>query len=199
MEFIMKAALQSRSGLRRSSFAKFRRKASGLLAAAGLALLSSHALAEDCTPYVSRMYAYVAPGPSYYYNVSAVRMTARGAAGFSSFSMGPSYSPSVGIATRPTPHLFSVSPDSTGSVVGKFQEVFPGRTDGSSDLTTLKVSRSGTVQLKLDEWGGVLVSLTNVQCYPGHTGKAFLLTGSAYSSGYGRDLWTFLFIPAYFG
>jgi len=174
------------------------RKMARRLAAAFLVTAGSQAMADSCTSYIANLYAWLDDQSATGYNVQAVRVTARDGGGFSSFSMDPSYTPSMGISTRPSPrYLFHIGNDGTGTLTGQFQDVFPGRTDGSSDLTTLRIRRPTVVQLRFDDWGGGLATLTGLQCFPGNFGRSFVMTGR--SSAWGVDLWSFVIIPTWFG
>jgi len=185
-------------------FSTSRKQATNICAAVAIAIMSTYAIADDCRPYVTKLFDGFPDSSGFptanYYEVSAVRITARGTAGFTSFSMSPSYSTTQGISNPGTHSLFVIKKDkATDSIKGKFQDVFPGRTDGQADLTTLSIFRSGAVQLRLDDWGGTLVSLGALGCFPGHTGDAFIMRGSKRSDGWGIDMWMFLIVPRFLG
>lgn len=153
-------------------------------------------MAGSCRPYINNLYGWLTDQSASYYSVASVRLTARGSSGFTAFSMGPSYSPATGIANPSTPHPFYLTLNpASGKLEGKYQEVFPSRSDGSSDLTTLLIPRTGSVQLRIDDWGGVLVTLSQLECFPGETGRAFVMRGRSSTPGYGTDRWMFLVTP----
>ena len=67
--------------------------------------------------------------------------------------------------------FFSIWPDGGHTLAqGRFMDVFPGRSDGDADSTSLRIRRTGTVELIQHAWGDTTYALTNLQCYPGHTG-----------------------------
>lgn len=172
------------------------------LAGAVLMLTGSQAMADNCASYVANLYGWIADGSATHYSVRAVRVTARGGDGFSSFSMAEPYTPSWGIANSGAAarHVFYLVPDRTSGVLsGRFQDVFPGRINGETDLTTLSILRSGAVRFRLNDWGGAIGTLSNLECFPGHTGRAFVMTGRSRTAGFGLDVWTFLITPGWFG
>ena len=138
-------------------------------------------------------------GAGHWFNVKATRITARGYGGFSSFAMAERYSTRDGISTTTASAKegFTISKTSLGGSVieGKFQDVFPGRQDGKSDLTTLRFYRDGRTTMVLNAWGNSTVNLSNLACYPGHQGSTFVLTGNARTASHGFNSWTFVITP----
>ncbi len=174
-----------------------------VLAATTIPISSTHAeTATSCSRYVQGMFEGFSGdklGAGSWFNVKATRITARGNGGFSSFAMAGNYSTSDGVSTTAssTKEGFRISKSSpTATVIeGKFQDVFPGRKDGNSDLTTLKVYRDGRAQIVLNDWGNNTVNLNSLACYPGHQGSTFVLTGNARTASHGFDFWTFVITP----
>lgn len=156
----------------------------------------------SCTSYIRGMfegfsgYRYK---EGYSFKVKGTRITARGKDGFSSFAMNQRYSTREGLSSTNSSRKqgFTMYPVSRGGslIQGKFQDVFPGRRDGKSDLTTLQVYRNGLVQIVLNSWGNTRVNLRNLACYRGHQGINFVLTGQNRTSSHGFDFWTFLITP----
>ncbi|MBD2194118.1 MULTISPECIES: hypothetical protein [Calothrix] len=174
-----------------------------LLAATTIPISSTSAqTSTSCSSYIRGMFEGF-PGDKYgvgnWFNVKATRITARGYGGFSSFAMAENYSTREGISTTAAGNKegFTIKKTSTGASViqGKFQDVFPGRKDGKSDLTTLNVHRDGRVQIVLNAWGNNTVNLSNLVCYRGHQGSTFVLTGNARTASHGFDAWTFVITP----
>lgn len=157
---------------------------------------------SSCSSYIRGMFNGF-PGDRYgagnWFNVKGTRITARGRGGFSSFAMAKNYSTREGLSSTNSSRKegFRISKASRrGSVIqGKFQDFFPGRKDGKSDLTTLKVYRNGRVQIILNSWGNTTVNLKNLAFYRGHKGSNFVLTGQNRTSSHGFDFWTFVITP----
>lgn len=168
-----------------------KRNLKGALLAAALGVTaSSPAFADDCSPYIGRLFSF----DQDYWRVQAVSMTSRGSVGgFSSYSDArrPGELP-----WRPNVVLTYLNP-ATGAIEVRFEARFPGSVDSlRSDQTTLIVEPSGRVMLRLDAWGGVSVDFgATIECFPGHQGDAFVLTGRARTSSHGLDVWTVLFEP----
>ncbi len=159
--------------------------------------ISTYAEAStSCANYIRGMFEEF-PRDTWF-DVKGTGITARGQGGFSTFAMAENYSTRDGVSTtsgsRKEGFVIQPQPDRS-AFVGKFQGVFPGRNDGKSDLTTLKVYRDGRVRLVLNAWGNTNVNLSNVACYPGHQGKTFVLTGNSRTASHGFDSWTFVMSP----
>lgn len=156
----------------------------------------------SCSSYIQGMFNGFSGdklGAGNWFNIRGTRITARGNGGFSAFAMAENYSTGDGVSTTASSgkegfKILKTSPAAT-VIKGKFQEVFPGRKDGKSDLTTLNVYRDGRVQLVLNAWGNTTVNLSNVACYPGHQGSTFVLTGNSRTASHGFDFWTFVITP----
>lgn len=150
----------------------------------------------SCSSYIRGMFEGFPTGT--WFNIKGTGITARGQGGFSFFTMGVDYSTRDGISTtaasRKEGFIIQPQPDRS-AFVGKFQAVLPGRNDGKSDLTTLKVYRDGRVRLVLNAWGDANVNLSDVACYRGHQGNTFVLTGNSRTASHGFDLWTFSISP----
>lgn len=168
------------------------------LSVVGLLAGAAPASADPCAPFVARMFSnnYSYGSPSWY-DVLGTRVVARGADGFSSFTMSPSYRPSMGMS-NPASALrswFSIYADAGRTLAqGRFMDVFPGRSDGNADSTSLRIRRSGAIELIQHAWGDTTYALTNLQCYPGHTGDAFVITGTQRTPGYGLNV-NLLIVP----
>ncbi|AKG21178.1 hypothetical protein [Calothrix sp. 336/3] len=150
----------------------------------------------SCTSYIRGMFERFPSGT--WFNVKATRITARTNGGFSSFGMAENYFTRDGVSTTAASGKegFIIRPEADRSYfLGKFQDVFPGRNDGKSDLTTLKVYRDGRVRLVLNAWGNGNINLSDLACYPGHQGSTFVLTGNSRTASQGFDSWTFLISP----
>lgn len=174
-----------------------------LLAATTIPISSTSAqTSSSCSSYIRGMFTGF-PGDQYgaghWFHVKATRITARGQGGFSSFAMAENYSTREGVSTTTSSNKegFTIRKSTTGASViqGKFQDVFPGRKDGKSDLTTLNVHPDGRVQIVLNAWGNNTVNLSNLACYPGNQGSSFVLTGNARTASHGFDFWTFVITP----
>ncbi|MDZ7962883.1 MAG: hypothetical protein RMY34_34300 [Aulosira sp. DedQUE10] len=174
-----------------------------LLAATTIPISSTSAqTSTSCSSYIQRMFLGFPgdqDGAGHWFNVKGTRITARGQGGFSSFAMAENYSTRDGISTSASGNKegFTIRKLNTGASViqGKFQDVFPGRKDGKSDLTTLNIHRDGRVQIVLNAWGNSSGNLNNLACYPGHQGSTFVLTGNARTASHGFDFWTFVITP----
>lgn len=175
-----------------------------ILATAVLALgLCGQAAAAPCGTYIDRMFTGF-PGdhaPAHWFHVEANLIAARNMSGFSAFAMDPSYATSQGISNPATAYksgLYVSKPYNTASYMqGQFRAVFPGRSDGSTDLTTLRIFRSGSVQMILNAWGNSTVNLSDLQCFPGHVSNTFVLIGQERSAGYGLTTWTMVLSPGW--
>lgn len=175
------------------------------LALASLAVLAfaGNASAESCVGYINAMYNGFAGdvhGAGHWFDTTGTRVTARSAFGYSSFAMHPSYAASQGMSNAATVarQSFAIVPNAAGTVIeGQFRDVFPGRSNGATDLTTLRIFRTGVVQIRLDAWGGATYNLSALQCYAGHDNNTFVMTGQRRDAGFGLDTWTFVFNPGW--
>ncbi|NJM19589.1 MAG: hypothetical protein HC836_35830 [Richelia sp. RM2_1_2] len=177
----------------------------GLLLTAATTIPAPSAVAQSttsCSRYIQGMFEGFSGdtlGAGHWFNVKGTRITARGQGGYSSFAMRENYAVRDGISTTVSSGKegFLISkPNTTASVIqGKFQDVFPGRKDGKTDLTTLQVNRDGRVQIVLNAWGNATVNLANLECYRGHQGSTFVLTGQNRTYSHGFDFWTFVITP----
>lgn len=170
------------------------------LALLGL-FLSHQAFADSCNTYISGIFDGFpgeSRGPASYYFVKGTRVTARGAFGFTSHFANVNYRNTMSQADKARNDSFilswSGSPDMR---VGQFQDVFPGRPDGAIDLSTLRIHRSGRVEVVLDRWGSYTFGLNSLQCYPGSStpAKGFMMTGLFREPSGSFDQWTFLLSP----
>ncbi len=157
------------------------------------------AQADSCVPYIAGVFNGFPSdqhGPGHYFNVRASRLTARGYSAYTSHAMSLSYDSNM--STEAKSRLEGFSMTGSGDLrQGQFRDVFPGRADGKTDLTTFKVFRNGTVQLILNSWGNSTINLTNLQCFRGHQGSGFVMLGQDRTAGYGLNLWTFFMSPGW--
>lgn len=166
-----------------------------------LLAVSGMASAAPCAPYIEKMYVGFPgdPVPGDGFSVTGARVAARGAFGFTSFAMASDYSPTQGMSTPTSARrsTFTIAPNSALSLIeGRFVDVFPGRSGDSGDATTLRIHRSGQVQVRLDRWGGGLITLSNLQCYPGQDSNTYMMLGQN-RDAYGLNTWTFVFNPVF--
>ena len=160
-------------------------------------LMATPTFADPCLSYITPLFEGVngMPAPASV-TVRGTRLSARGANGFTSAAAASDYRTNMSQADKAARDSFVIALNQGETALeGTFQDVFPGRPDAAIDLTTLKVSRNGRVEIILNRWGNAVIQLGNVQCYPGHQGAAFVMNGRARDAGYGLDMWTFVLSP----
>jgi hypothetical protein len=170
------------------------------LALLGL-LLSHQAFADSCTTYIAGMFDGFPGdnrGPAAQYYVKGTRVTARSNFGFTSYFASVNYRNTMTQADKARNDSFVLTRGpGNDRQTGQFQDVFPGRPDGSIDLSTLRIYRSGRVEVVLDRWGSYTFAMNSLQCYPGSTTAAngFMMTGLFREPSGSFDQWTFLLSP----
>jgi hypothetical protein len=166
-----------------------------------LIMIPSITFGESCGRYIQGMWDGFSGdqfGPGHWFTVKGSRVTARGTSGYTSYAASPSFRQNMTLAEKARNDYFSIWKNRTGNLIeGRFLDVFPGRADGVSDLTSLRIFRTNRVQLILHSWGNSVIELTNLQCYRGHENSTFVLTGQQRSASHGINLWTFTITPAW--
>jgi hypothetical protein len=166
------------------------------LVVAAIGMRSSPSAAQPVTvPCGTAIDAYftATTPPNQWLDVVGTRLTARGAFGFSSFSMANGYQ----VATTPL-HTAGASGQSTfmaskGSshYTGPFHEVFPGRGNGDVDRADFWVYRTGAVWLRDTSWSNTWTQLQAVTCYRGPQNQT-VIRGYIHVTSWGTDFWTFV-------
>lgn len=164
-----------------------------------LSLSTSQVSADACNAYIEGMYNGFEGdlyGAAHWFTIKGNRVTARNYDGYTSFAMNTGYSREDSVADAAQKDRIYMWKNG-GVSTAKFKDVFPSRASGKVDLTTLNIYENGKVEIVLNEWSDATYSLSNLQCYPGHTGSTFMLTGQNRTGSHGLDNWTFLITPAW--
>lgn len=153
----------------------------GSLAAAQPATISCGAAIDNYFTQTSRL------------NVVGTRVTARGAFGFSSFTMANGYEVATTPLHTPAAGAQSIFTAAKGSsyFTGPFHEVFPERGNGDVDLADFWVYRTGAFYLRATDWTTAWELLQGVTCYRGPQSQT-VVTGYIHIAGWGTDFWTFV-------
>lgn len=163
-----------------------------LVSAVGLLSTQSAAAAPQvsCAAGMNRLM----PDEGHWLNVVGTRVTARGAFGFSSFTMRdgfqiestPLHTPAVSTQT-----VFTANRHNSDVYTGYYHEVFPERGNGDEDRWQFWVNRSGQLWLRSVTWGGSWKNITNVTCFEGPEDQ-LVMVAHVDNPGFGTDFLTFL-------
>lgn len=170
----------------------------GLVAVAAAGIAPSQAFAATpvaCSKAINEM---LDDAPDWL-NAFGTRVTARGAYGFSAFTMRDGFQIEdvpVDDPAFPRQRSFTAKHRDADNYEGMFSEVFTDRGNADEDRVHFWVRRGGQFWLRFVTYTSAWKALQNAQCFRGPDGQV-VVRATIDNVGYGTDFWTFLIAPGY--